>query len=119
MPTPIDTELYEKVKKHVYSIYNKPSAYRSGAVVRLYKENGGRYHDDDKPKKLKQWYDSKWKDIAGLEYPVYRPTVRVNKSTPLLVNEIDPKNLKEQILLKQIIKGKQNLPPFKKKLPSF
>jgi hypothetical protein len=48
-------------------------------------------------------------------YPVYRPTVRVNKQTPLLVSEIDPKNLKQQIKLKQKIKGEKNLPKFLKK----
>jgi len=117
MAIPIDTELYEEVKKYVYSIYSKPSAYRSGAVVKLYKQYGGRYIDDGE-RKLKQWYKSKWTDVSNLQkshYPVYRPTVRVNKSTPLLVSEIDPKNLKEQIALKQIYKGNKNLPPFKKK----
>jgi hypothetical protein len=46
---------------------------------------------------------------------VYRPTKRVNKNTPLTIDEIDPANLKEQIALKQLIKGKKNLPPFLKK----
>jgi hypothetical protein len=34
--------------------------------------------------------------------------------TPLTVHEINPSNLKKQIALKQMIKGKSNLPPFKK-----
>jgi len=48
-----------------------------------------------------------------MEYPVYRPTKRVNKETPLIPDEIDYENLLQQILLKQKIKGKKNLPPFK------
>jgi hypothetical protein len=112
MPTPIDTELYEQVKNKIYNIYKKPSAYRSGAVVKEYKRLGGRYRDDDKPKNLKTWFKSEWKDIGGLDYPVYRPTKRVNKNTPLTVKEIDPKNLVKQIKLKQIYKGDKNLPPF-------
>ena len=114
MAIPIDTELYEKVKKYVYSIYDKPSAYRSGAVVRLYKENGGRYHDDDKPKKLKQWFKEKWTDVSTLQeshYPLYRPTVRVNKSTPRTIHEIPKERIEYLSTLKNKIK--------KKKLPSF
>jgi hypothetical protein len=44
-----------------------------------------------------------------------RPTVRINKRTPLLASEINKKNLQEQIKLKQIFKGDKNLPKFKKK----
>ena len=112
MPTPIDTQLYQKAKEQIYAIYKKPSAYRSGALVKRYKELGGRYRDDDNPKNLKTWFKSEWKDIGGLDYPVYRPTKRVNKNTPLTVKEIDPKNLVKQIKLKQKYKGNKNLPPF-------
>jgi hypothetical protein len=48
-----------------------------------------------------------------LDYPVYRPTRRVSKKTPLTASELDPTDLKKQILLKQIIKGEFNLPKFK------
>jgi hypothetical protein len=113
MPVVDDPKLYEAVKKYAESIYKKHSAYRSGFIVKKYKELGGTYTEDDKPKKLKQWYEEKWFDIGDKEYPVYRPTVRVNKSTPLTAAEIDPKNLKKQIDTKQKIKGKKNLPPFK------
>ena len=34
--------------------------------------------------------------VGHQEFPVYRPTVRVNKKTPLIVDEIDPSNLKKQ-----------------------
>jgi len=112
MPTPIDTELYEQVKNKIYTIYKKPSAYRSGALVKEYKRLGGRYLEDGKPKDLKNWFKEKWRDVGGLPYPVYRPTKRVNTNTPLTVKEIDPKNLLDQIALKQIYTGYKNLPPF-------
>ena len=115
MPTPKDKVLYEKVKKMADEIYKKPSAYKSAYIVKKYKELGGEYIDDKKPKELKRWFSEKWADIGGLDYPVYRPTVKVSKKTPLTVKEIDPKQLKEQIKLKQKIKGNKNLPPFKKK----
>ena len=113
MPIVDDPDLYEAVKKYAETIYKKHSAYRSGFIVKLYKEMGGTYTDDGKPKKLKQWYKEKWDDVGGKEYPVYRPTVRVNKSTPLTAAEIDPKDLKKQIKTKQEIKGNKNLQPFK------
>ena len=91
-----------------------PSAYKSGFILKTYKELGGRDKDDNKPKHLKRWFKEGWKDVGNKEYPVYRPTKRVDKNTPLTVNEIDPKNLKDQIKKKQIIKGNNNLPPFKK-----
>jgi hypothetical protein len=113
MPIVNDPDLYESVKKKANAIYAKPSAYKSGWIVKTYKEFGGTYSDDDKPKKLKQWYQERWLDIGDKDYPVYRPSVRVNKTTPLTVSEIDPKNLQKQIETKQKIKGKKNLPPFK------
>ena len=113
MPIPLNKKLYDKVKEEAELKYSKPSAYRSGYIVKKYKELGGEYIDDDKPKKLKQWFKEEWADVGDSDYPVYRPTRRVNKTTPLTVSEINPENLKEQIILKQIIKGKKNLPKFK------
>ena len=113
MPIIDNQKLYDKVKSLADSIYKKSSAYKSGYIVKKYKELGGTYTDDKKPKKLKQWYNEKWTDIGGLDYPVYRPTIRVNKTTPLLKKEIDETNLIKQIKLKQKIKGNKNLPSFK------
>lgn len=115
MPIPVDTKLYNKVKKEVDKIYQKPSAYKSGYIVKLYKELGGKYIDDDEEKNLKRWFNEKWKDVGDKEYPVYRPSRRINEKTPLTIDEIDETNLKEQIELKQKIKGNKNLPPFKPK----
>jgi hypothetical protein len=114
MPIVNDPDLYESVKKRADSIYSKPSAYKSGWIVKTYKELGGTYRTDHEPAKLKQWFKERWTDVGNKSYPVYRPTIRINKFTPLTVQEIDPSNLKKQISLKQKIKGKSNLPPFKK-----
>ena len=108
-------KLYEEVKRQADNIYEKPSAYKSGFIVKRYKELGGTYSGNE-PKKLRQWFAENWLDVGGKEYPVYRPTVRVNKSTPLTVQEISPSNLKQQIRLKQRIRGRKNLPPFKHKV---
>jgi len=115
MPIPTNPELYKKVKAYADTIYVKPSAYKSGFIVKKYKELGGEYIDDKKPKDLKRWFKEDWKDVGGLDYPVYRPTKKVSKKTPLTPDEINPTNLKKQILLKQELKGNKNLPKFKEK----
>jgi DNA adenine methylase len=110
---PVDKALYEKAKAEVYPRYKKPSAYRSGALIKRYKELGGKFKDlkDDRP--LERWFEEEWRDIADEFYPVYRPTKIIDKNkTPLTVDEIDPENLKLQIKEKQKIKGKKNLKPF-------
>ena len=116
MPEVIDKELYNIAKAKADKIYKKSSAYKSGYIVKTYLKLGGRYKNDGKEKELKRWYNEKWADIGHKDYPVYRPTIRVNNKTPLTVNEIDPKNLKKQIRLKQKIKGNKNLKPFKKNI---
>jgi len=106
-------KLYEQAKKIADEKYSKPSAYKSGFIVKKYKELGGTYTDDKNPKDLKRWFKEDWKDIGNKDYPVYRPTKRISEKTPLLPQEIN--NLSQQIKLKQKIKGTHNLPPFQKK----
>ena len=52
MPIVLDKELYNKAKKIADETYEKPSAYKSNYIVKLYKKLGGRYQDDNKSKKL-------------------------------------------------------------------
>jgi hypothetical protein len=106
--------LYDKVKSYADQVYTKPSAYKSGFIVKTYKQLGGTYTDDKKEKPLARWFKEQWSDIGNKSYPVYRPTIKINKKTPLLKTEIDPVQLKKQIKLKQIIRGENNLPKFKK-----
>lgn len=112
MPIIEDQVLYNKVKDEADRIYKKSSAYKSGWIVKTYKQRGGKYINDDKPKNLQRWFLEDWGDIGGQEYPVYRPFKRVSKLTPLTASEIDPIQAKKQIALKQIYKGERNLPSF-------
>jgi hypothetical protein len=108
---PLDKLLYAEVKKYADSVYKKPSAYKSGFIVKTYKERGGKYSGvGERP--LARWFKEDWQDVGNQSYPVYRPTKRVTKDTPLLPSEIDPTNLKKQIQRKQKIKGERNLEPF-------
>ena len=108
---PTNPKLYDKAKSIVYAQYKKPSAYRSGALVKKYKELGGTYKEEGE-RNLQRWFRENWSDVGNKSYPVYRPTTRVNKKTPKTIQEIPEERLKEQIALKQKIKGKNNLPPF-------
>ena len=99
MAIPLDKKLYERAKRIADETYAKPSAYKSGFIVRTYKEMGGTYKNTGEKKQLKEWFDSDWKDIGNKEYPVYRPT-KMNSSA-LTPDEINPDNLMKQIALKQ------------------
>ena len=109
-------KLYNKAKQIADKVYEKPSAYKSGFIIKKYKEMGGTY-SGEKPKTtgIARWMKEEWTDVGNKEYPVFRPTKRITKDTPLTPQEIKPSNLKKQIQLKQIIKGEKNLPPFEPK----
>ena len=62
---PKNKRLYEKVKKMMDEIYSKPSAYKSGAIVKKYKELGGEYIEDKKPKNLARWFKEDWQNVAS------------------------------------------------------
>lgn len=120
---PTDIKLYNKIKKDIFTKNPINSAYRSGLLVKTYKEEFKKkygivepYFGEKKMEGLTRWYRENWKNINFDKdknlYPTYRPTIRVNKDTPKTVQEIPLKKLKEQILLKQIYKSTKNLPKF-------
>ena len=115
MPIVNNKELYEYVKRYADKIYKHHSAYKSMYIQKLYKKLGGTYTEDGNERKLTRWKNEHWRDIGNKDYPVYRPTVRVNEETPLLVNEIDKNDLRKKIEQKQLIRGFKNLTPFKHK----
>ena len=92
-------ELYDKVKKQIYAKYPVHSAYRSGLLVKTYKEQGGKYiGKENKSSGLNRWFKEKWVNSrveVGYKNKsdVYRPTVRVSKDTPTTFKELT----KEQI----------------------
>jgi hypothetical protein len=112
MNQPLNPSLYKEVKLIADILYKKPSAYKSGFIVKEYKRRGGEYSGKKTTEGLTAWYRENWKNIAKNGYPVYRPTKIINKNTPLTVAEIPAARLREQIALKQKIRGSKNLPPF-------
>ena len=116
MNEPINKQLYEKVKKMADDKYKTHGAYKSAYIVKTYKELGGKYKGKKNDNEgLNRWFNEEWKDYAGLKYPVYRPTKRITKDTPLTVKEISKDNLKKQAKRKQKITNKKNLQKFKPK----
>jgi len=108
-PEPKDLLLYNKVKKEISEKY-KHSAYRSGLIVKKYKEEYlKKYKKDDayigeKPKlsNLQRWFLEEWKNQRGeigykYNNDIYRPTIRINKDTPITFNEL----MKNQIIKAQ------------------
>jgi len=114
MPEPLDKELYEQVRKYADLVYDKPSAYKSGFIVKTYKEYGGKYKGKPDNEGLDRWFDEKWEDIGDDEdkYPTFRPTIRVSDKTPITKGELDYDEKRKKIKEKQKIKGRKNLQPF-------
>ena len=50
MPIALNPNLYIKAKKIADAVYDRPSAYTSGFIVKKYKEMGGKYKEDGKEK---------------------------------------------------------------------
>ncbi len=99
-PEPRDRILYDAIKTKIINNY-KPSAYRSGLIVKTYKKEYYNKHNNNnayigaKPEitNLKRWFDEQWtnqRGETGYKYnsDIYRPTIRINKDTPTTFNEL-------------------------------
>ena len=108
MVIPKDKQLYEKVKKKLYKEIPTHSAYRSAQLVKQYKQayekkyKSSNAYEGKKPKssKLQNWMSEKWRNQRGevgykKKGDIYRPTKRINKSTPTTFNELTKKEIKD------------------------
>ena len=99
MAEPKDKALYEKAKNKYSSM--KSSAYKSGLIVKHYKElYKAKYKNDDayvgkkeSNKGLSRWFKEDWKNQRGnIGYEkkgdIYRPTKKVTKDTPKTYKEL-------------------------------
>lgn len=105
---PKDQKLYESVKKTVYTANPVHSAYRSGTLVKKYKEQFKKKYGEKispyvgkKPKTtgLSRWFKEDWKSDTGryrytAKSSVYRPSVRVTAKTPLTFSELSEKRIR-------------------------
>jgi hypothetical protein len=106
MPVPKDKQLYDSIATYIKANY-EPSAYRSGLIVRTYKnefsQKYGRpdayYGNKDESKGLARWFAEDWtaenKQIGYIKPDdVYRPNVRINEQTPTTWSELTPQEIK-------------------------
>ena len=113
-----DKDLYEKIKKEIYLKYPKHSAYRSGLIVKKYKEeyekkyknNNAYFGKKDNSKGLIRWFNEDWRNQRGeIGYKkkgdIYRPTIRINKNTPTTINELTKKQI-ENAMKEKKTKGR-------------
>ena len=134
MPTPINKDLYERVKKSANNKFQSNSGiYRSSWIVKEYKKRGGKYRGS-KPKKsgLKRWYKEKWIDLnrpirkdgkivgykpcgrkstkkKSKKYPLCRPSKRISKQTPKTYKELGKKSIRKAKTKKSKVKHKSNI----------
>lgn len=104
-PIPKDEDLYESIKGDIFS-RQKPSAYRSALLVKMYKKKyaelygskdayyGASPNDDG----LTRWFAEDWRNQRGevgykYKSDVYRPTRRVSPRTPRTFSEISSDEL--------------------------
>ena len=106
-PVPRDIQLYNKTKKNVYAQNPKHSAYRSGLLVKKYKDKFSKKYgtrrqpyigNQTKKKGLSRWFQEKWKNQRGdigykFKSDVYRPTIRVTSKTPTTFKELNKKQI--------------------------
>jgi len=88
----LNPTLYAKAKAKYKNM--KHSAYKSGLVVKAYKEMGGKYGGKKPTKKgLSRWFKEKWRTQTGKKTyqkrgDVFRPTKRITKKTPTTYKEL-------------------------------
>ena len=106
MSIPVDTKLYAKVKKRVFKDNPVNSAYRSGLIVKRYKERFQKKYGNIEPyigkktkKGLTRWFAENWTNQRGevgykFKSDIYRPTKRVTSKTPKTFAELSKAQLK-------------------------
>ena len=106
MSKPTDINLYNQIKEKVFKEIPKHSAYRSGILVRRYKEaffkkhgNNNSYRGNKKENEgLSRWFKENWKNQRGQsgyqkKGDIYRPTKKITNKTPATYQELTKKQL--------------------------
>lgn len=96
----LDQKKWAEAKKLADLVYKVPSAYKSGYIVKKYKELGGRFASQRSKSKtgLTRWFAEKWVNqhkSVGYQHKndVYRPSIRVTKKTPITWSELTKKEI--------------------------
>ncbi len=99
MSEPLNKRLWAIAKQHADDVYKTPSAYKSGFIVKKYKELGGTFAGHkQKTTGLSRWFAEDWtnqRGEVGYKYKkdVYRPSKRVTNDTPRTWGELSDKQI--------------------------
>lgn len=100
---PVDSAMYNRIKRAVVAKNPKHSAYRSGAIVKQYKSAFKKKYGSKEPytgtktkKGLTRWYKEDWRTEKGKKTykeggTIFRPTKRISKKTPATMSELTKK----------------------------
>jgi hypothetical protein len=98
---PTNKALWEKAKKEANIHYKKPSAYKSGFIVKYYKDHGGKFKGTfHKKTGLSRWFLEEWTNQKGeIGYKkttdLYRPNKKITAKTPKTWKEISNASIKK------------------------
>ena len=107
MNKPTDTVLYNKVKNRIIKANPKNSAYRSGLIVKDYKDALKKKSPNKKPytgtktkEGLSRWYREDWRNQrGGIGYSskgdIYRPTKKISDKTPSTFSQLNKIRIKK------------------------
>lgn len=106
----LNPDLYKKAKRKADQTYKVNSAYKSMFLVSEYKRLGGKYSGKKENKGVKRWNNEKWiqvlpfiesgKRVAcgfGSNTKGCRPSVRIDKDTPMTIQELIKKHGKKKL----------------------
>ena len=107
MAEPVDKKMYDQIAGIIKSKYPISSAYRSGLIVKKYKEEFFKKYGSKSPYTgrkptggLTRWFKEEWRNQRGevgysQKGDIYRPTKKITKDTPTTFSELSQKQIKE------------------------
>jgi len=113
MSKPTDSVLYNKVKNRIIKSNPKNSAYRSGLIVKDYKDALKKKSPNKKPYSgtktkdgLTRWFLEDWRTQQGdIGYSkkgdIYRPTKKISNKTPTTFGELTKSRIKKAMIEKK------------------
>jgi len=117
MENAIDKRLYQKAKEIADKTYERHSAYKSMFISKKYLDLGGKFKGKSKGR-LSNWRTEEWIQVVpfletgkkvvcgqGSNTKGCRPTKRINKDTPITINELIKIHGKKKLL--ELAKKKQ------------
>ena len=106
----LNPDLYKKAKRKADQTYKVNSAYKSMFLVSEYKRLGGKYSGKKENKGVKRWNNEQWIQVlpfieSGKKVPCgfgsstksCRPSKRIDKQTPMTVQELVKKHGKKKL----------------------